>query len=550
LGGGGAEEDDVAGVGAAWGGGEGEVGGAIEAEVLVGMDGEIDLTGEQGGVQFGDEELAALGCGEGDIEQLIAAGFDADQLDAEARVEGFQLAGDPGALGLGEEGAAGSEAEGVAGRLGLGLAHGAMGRRDSGEGGLAMDEVGVEVLGVDVRLILIRGVGFPGGEGGEVLPAVGDAEGGAEGAEAGAFAAGAFGAADVGELGAGLLVMEEEDVVEGMEAGDIGPAAGLGVGAAEVEDEWGDGAGEGGAGLEGADAVVVAGGIEGDAEDDAVGLAPGGGGEVVGDDGDALSAVAVVAEGLGEGFGPGGVAVEEMEVESGEPGGDGLGQFTGADEEEGATGGVGDGVEPAADEAAVGGAAHIGEVAGADFLGVLEQALEPGEVGSVGCPGGFDLTEDVGFALETAGEAGGDAEEEGVGVLAGEPFHAGGCGDGVGGFEDADPALAGVEDEGGSGAGGDGAGRGRGALALAEVENGQPAQHDGILSQAREGVSRKCHGIQIVEAERDLEVDEGSGIPVVDVVGGPDGGVAGGGWWVVGGWVDQASVWAIGVTIR
>jgi len=103
------EDDHVAWIGTGRGCGEHESRGAIEREVLVGVDGEVDFAREQSGIEFRDKEFASRCGGEGDVEELIALGFDANEFDAKTWVEAFDLTGDPRALSEGEEGASGAE---------------------------------------------------------------------------------------------------------------------------------------------------------------------------------------------------------------------------------------------------------------------------------------------------------------------------------------------------------------------------------------------------------------------------------------------------------
>ena len=484
--GGWSEDDDVAGIGSGRGSGEHDAGGALEGEVLVGVDGEVDFAFEQSGIEFGDEEFASWRGGEQDVEQLIALGFDANEFDAETWVEAFDLTGDPGALSEGEEGASGAEAE--RGDRGWRLSHGAMGNRRWGRGlsGSRCQGMDVRGLGAVVRLCVFQS--FPFGERGQIFPAMRNAEGRSEGSESGTFVARALGASQVGHSRASLLVVEAEDVVERVETRQCVPSPAGFIGAAEVDHDGS--AGLGARVPELTDAFGIGMGIVRDADHDGVGGLPGIRGVRGVDDIDRMPCMAVAAEGLGELGCASGVAIQDLDAEACEPGGDGAGQFAGTDEEERrCLFARCQRVEEFADKSSVGGATDIGEVLGADLLGVFEEALEPGKSGAVGSPCLFDLAENVGFALEPAFEACRDAEEKVVGLLTAEVIYGRGEFEGLGGLEDAEPALAGVEDEGGACPLGKPRKSRRLAGVFAMMKDMEPVQHGIRLSQARALVS-------------------------------------------------------------
>jgi hypothetical protein len=111
----GGEDQDVAGVFALGGGGDGQVGlidqGHGDGQVFEAVDGEVDLVGEEGLFELAGEEALAARFVEGAVGDLVAAGFEDHQLDGQAGVLLFEEIGDVLGLDAGQGAAAGAELE-------------------------------------------------------------------------------------------------------------------------------------------------------------------------------------------------------------------------------------------------------------------------------------------------------------------------------------------------------------------------------------------------------------------------------------------------------
>ena len=73
------------------------------------MDGEIDLSRQQCGVDLGREEFLALDARQRRVEDAIAARLDADEFDMQSGVEPFEHVRDGTALRPCQQGTAGAE---------------------------------------------------------------------------------------------------------------------------------------------------------------------------------------------------------------------------------------------------------------------------------------------------------------------------------------------------------------------------------------------------------------------------------------------------------
>ena len=93
-----------------------------DRDVLEGVDGEVDFAVEQGLFEFLGEESFAAEFVEGFFGDLVAGGFEDDQLDGEGGVGLFEFGGNKLGLGFGEQGASGAQAKG-----GGGIGHGCEG---------------------------------------------------------------------------------------------------------------------------------------------------------------------------------------------------------------------------------------------------------------------------------------------------------------------------------------------------------------------------------------------------------------------------------------
>ncbi len=79
-------------------------------DVFITVDGEVDLFGKKGLLEFLDEEAFSAGVGEGDVGQLVAGGFDDDGFDFEMGVKGLEIGDDERGFGRGRGGCRGFRA--------------------------------------------------------------------------------------------------------------------------------------------------------------------------------------------------------------------------------------------------------------------------------------------------------------------------------------------------------------------------------------------------------------------------------------------------------